>query len=53
MISAWWLIPTFLIGGYAGMLVMAILAAAREVTMEPLPKRLGRPHLRRSAANVS
>jgi hypothetical protein len=53
MISAWWLVPTFLIGGYAGMLVMAILSAAREVTKEPLPKRAVRAHLRRAAADVS
>ena len=53
MISAWWLVPTFLIGGYVGMLIMAILSAAREVTKEPLPKRLVRPHLRRPAPDAS
>ena len=53
MISAWWLVPTFLIGGYAGMLVMAIMSAAREVTRDPLPKRAIRAHLRRPAADVS
>jgi RsiW-degrading membrane proteinase PrsW (M82 family) len=49
MISAWWLVPTFLVGGYAGMLVMAILSAAREVTREPFPKRAVRARLRSTA----
>jgi hypothetical protein len=53
MISAWWLIPAFFVGGYVGMLVMAILSAAREVTREPLPKRAIRAHLRRPAADLS
>ncbi len=53
MISAWWLLPTFLLGGYAGMLVMAIMSAAREVTREPLPRRAVRAHLRRPAADIS
>jgi hypothetical protein len=53
MISAWWLVPTFLVGGYTGMLVMAIMSAAREVTREPFPKRAIRAHLRRPAVDVS
>lgn len=52
MISAWWLVPTFLIGGYAGMLVMAIMSAAREVTKAPSAKRAVRAHLRRPAVDA-
>jgi hypothetical protein len=52
VISAWWLVPTFLVGGYAGMLVMAIMSAARDVVREPLPKRAVRAHLRRPAVDA-
>lgn len=52
MISAWWLVPTFLVGGYAGMLVMAIMSAAREVAERPVPKRALRAHLRRPAVDA-
>ena len=42
MISAWWLILAFLLGAYAGILVMAIMAVAKD-----LPKKAVRtPALR-------
>ena len=31
MVSAWWLLMAFLLGGSAGMLVMAIMVMARDV----------------------
>jgi hypothetical protein len=34
MVSAWWLILAFLLGAYAGILVMAIMAVAKD-----LPKK--------------
>src|SRR5437773_11616750 len=36
MISAWWLVLAFLVGAYSGVLVMAILSAARDVAKEPV-----------------
>jgi hypothetical protein len=42
MVSAWWLILAFLLGAYAGILVMAIMAVAKD-----LPKKVVRaPGLR-------
>jgi hypothetical protein len=34
MVSAWWLILAFLLGAYAGILVMALMAVAKD-----LPKK--------------
>jgi hypothetical protein len=42
MVSAWWLILAFLLGAYAGILVMAVWAVAKD-----LPKKAARaPALR-------
>jgi hypothetical protein len=37
MVSAWWLILAFLLGAYAGILVMALMAVAKD-----LPKKAAR-----------
>jgi hypothetical protein len=41
MVSAWWLILAFLVGAYAGILVMAIMTVAKD-----LPKKPARTALR-------
>ncbi len=42
MVSAWWLILVFLLGAYAGIMVMAVMAVAKD-----LPKKAVRtPALR-------
>jgi len=33
MVSAWWLIWAFIVGGYAGMLVVALMVVARKSTL--------------------
>jgi hypothetical protein len=53
MISAWWLVLAFLVGAYSGVLVMAIMSAARDVAKEPVFRRASvRAHLRRTAADA-
>jgi hypothetical protein len=47
MISAWWLILAFLLGSYAGILVMALLAAARDLPKEVMREPALRAALRR------
>src|SRR5438067_2454825 len=53
MISAWWLVLAFLVGAYSGVLVMAIMSAARDVAKEPLRRAAVRAHLRRTTADAS
>jgi hypothetical protein len=43
MVSAWWLMLAFLLGGSAGMLVMAIMALAKDL---PKKEMLRAPALR-------
>jgi hypothetical protein len=52
MISAWWLVLAFLVGAYSGVLVMAIMSAARDVAKEPVRRASVRAHLRRTAADA-
>jgi hypothetical protein len=35
MVSAWWLILAFLVGAYAGILVMAIMTVAKDLPKKP------------------
>jgi len=35
MVSAWWLILAFLLGAYAGILVMAIMTVAKDLPKKP------------------
>lgn len=37
MVSAWWLVVTFMAGGMAGVLVMAVMALAAEPERDDLP----------------
>jgi len=37
MVSAWWLVVAFLAGGYAGILLMALMSISRE-SEEPEPE---------------
>jgi hypothetical protein len=37
MVSAWWLVVTFMAGGMAGVLVMAVMALAAEPEQDDLP----------------
>ncbi|HVE51070.1 MAG TPA: hypothetical protein VNG69_15830 [Casimicrobiaceae bacterium] len=37
MVSAWWLVVTFMAGGMAGVLVMALMTLAAEPEREELP----------------
>jgi len=53
MISAWWLVLAFLVGAYSGVLVMAIMSAARDVAKEPVRRAAVRAHLRRTTADAS
>jgi len=53
MISAWWLVLAFLVGAYSGVLVMAIMSAARDVAKEPIRRAAVRAHLRRTTADAS
>jgi hypothetical protein len=51
MVSAWWLILAFLLGAYAGILVMALMAVAKD-----LPKRAVRVpafHVRRRSLHAT
>ena len=41
MVSAWWLLLTFVAGGYAGILLMALMAVARESEPESVGARRG------------
>ena len=52
MISAWWLVLGFLVGAYSGVLVMAIMSAARDVAREPVRRASVRAHLRRTATDA-
>jgi hypothetical protein len=52
MISAWWLVLAFLVGAYSGVLVMAIMSAARDVAKQPVRRAAVRAHLRRTAADA-
>jgi hypothetical protein len=46
MVSAWWLMLAFFLGGSAGMLVMAIMALARDLPKrEPVRAPVLRAHL--------
>lgn len=36
MVSAWWLLVTFMAGGFAGVLVMAVMALAADRDQEEL-----------------
>jgi hypothetical protein len=40
-VSAWWVLGAFLAGGYAGILLMALVAAAREAGAEDGEPRHG------------
>jgi hypothetical protein len=35
MVSGWWIVAAFVAGGYAGILLMALMAMARSTTAEP------------------
>jgi hypothetical protein len=51
MVSAWWLIVAFLVGAYAGILVMAIMTVAKD-----MPKKAVRApafHARRRALHAN
>lgn len=37
MVSAWWLLVTFMAGGFAGVLVMAVMALAADPDEEAMP----------------
>ena len=37
MVSAWWLVVTFMAGGMAGVLVMAVMALAAEPERDDAP----------------
>jgi len=37
MVSAWWLVAAFLLGGSAGMLVMAMMSVARDLPKKSVP----------------
>jgi hypothetical protein len=39
VVSAWWLLLTFFAGGYAGILLMALMAVARESEPESVGAR--------------
>jgi len=42
MVSAWWLLLAFLIGSYAGILVMAVMAVAKDLPKHPVRARVAR-----------
>ena len=37
MVSAWWLLAAFVLGGSAGMLVMAMMSVARDLPKKAAP----------------
>ena len=39
MISAWWLLGAFFLGGYAGILLMALMTMARAADHDETPTR--------------
>jgi len=42
MVSVWWLLPAFLVGSYAGILVMAVLAVAKDLPKQAVRARVVR-----------
>jgi hypothetical protein len=42
MVSAWWLLLAFLVGAYAGILVMAVMAVAKDLPKQVVPARVVR-----------
>ena len=39
MVSVWWLLLAFLIGSYAGIVVMALMAVAKDLPKQPVRAR--------------
>jgi len=48
MVSTWWLLATFVAGGYAGFLLFAMLNVVREAAEDAQPHLMSerRPHAR-------
>ena len=42
MVSAWWLLLAFLVGSYAGILVMAVMAVAKDLPKQAVRARVVR-----------
>ncbi len=42
MVSAWWLLLAFLVGAYAGILVMAVMAVAKDLPKQAVHARVVR-----------
>jgi hypothetical protein len=53
MVSAWWLLLAFLIGSYAGILIMAVMAVAKDLPKQAVRARAVRVRHRALHTNHS